>query len=55
MKLNKKWNELTTSVPETIVQVTIPTVIINTDKYLENSYCFFKIIIPIIMLAMSEP
>lgn len=46
---------LTTSLPETIVQIIMPPVIINTDRYFEKSYRFFKMMMPMIMLAISEP
>lgn len=45
----------TTSLPDIIVQATMPVVIINTETYLERVYFFFKIIIPIIILAIREP
>lgn len=46
---------LTTFEAETIVHVIIPIVISTTDKYLENPYCFLRIKIPIIMLAIRDP
>lgn len=46
---------LTTLLPEMMVQMTMPAVIINTDKYFENSYRFRKIIIPITIFAINEP
>lgn len=48
-------NKLTISLPETIVQTAMPTVISNTDRYLETAYRLRKIHMPIIMLAISEP
>lgn len=33
----------------------MPPVIMKTDKYFEKSYRFFKIIIPIIIFAISDP
>lgn len=46
---------LTTLLPETIVQITMPAVIINTDKYFEKSYRRFKIMMPITIFAINEP
>lgn len=52
---SKVYNWLTTLLPEIIVQITMPAVIISTDKYFENSYRFRKIIMPITMFAINEP
>lgn len=37
------------------VQITIPEVIMATERNLEMVYFFFRIKIPIIMFAMREP
>jgi len=46
---------LTTSFPEIIVQTEIPSVIMNTDRYFDRVYFFFKISMPIIIFAISDP
>lgn len=38
-----------------IVQMTIPKEIIITEIYLDKVYFFFKMMIPIIMLAIRDP
>uniref|UniRef100_A0A8W7Q278 Uncharacterized protein n=1 Tax=Anopheles coluzzii TaxID=1518534 RepID=A0A8W7Q278_ANOCL len=46
---------LSTFVPDTIVHITMPSVIMPTDRYLEKSYRFFRISMPITMFAISDP
>lgn len=46
---------LLTLLPETIVHMTMPIVIIRTDKYFDKTYRFRKMMMPIIMLAIKEP
>lgn len=53
--LIRKQNTLTTLLPEMIVQIAIPAVIIITDKYFLMSYRRPKIIMPIIILVINEP
>lgn len=38
-----------------MVQITMPREIIITETYFEMVYFFFKMMIPIIMLAISDP
>lgn len=53
--LTSHFIRLTISLPETIVHTAIPTVIRNTDRYLETGYRLRKITMPIIILAIREP
>jgi hypothetical protein len=46
---------LTTSFPDITVQIEIPSVIINTERYFDTVYFFFKINIPITIFAISDP
>jgi len=46
---------LTTSFPEIIVQIEIPNVIMHTERYFDGVYFFFKISMPIIIFAISDP
>lgn len=41
--------------PDTIVHMTMPMVIISTDRYFDRTYRFRKMMMPIIMLAIKEP
>jgi hypothetical protein len=46
---------LTTSFPDTIVQIEMPSVIMKTERYFDTVYFFFRISIPIIIFAISDP
>lgn len=54
LNINKR-HLLTTFIPETIVQMKMPIVMISTDKYFKNVYFLCKIKMPNAMFAIREP
>lgn len=46
---------LLTLLPEMMVHMTMPIVIISTDRYFDRTYRLRKMMMPITMLAIKEP